>query len=434
MILVILAIIVLLVGVNTLYVAAEFAAISVRRNRIQQKAEEGNWLAARLLPFIENGPSLDRYVATSQIGITVSSLVLGAYGQAALAPVLTPYLQSFGGMQQAAAQSTAAVVVLAVLTIVHMILGELVPKSLALQFPTQIALGTVLPMQASTRLFSWFIVFLNGSGFAVLRLLGIGQSGHRHIHSPQEIEYLIAESREGGLLAADEHERLRKALRLGVTSVEEVMVPRTRIYAIAAGTSPTEVRRAVLESPYTRVPVYQGTIDQVIGYLHVQDVVRRSLGGDEGTPLRSVIFVPAGSKVDRVLERLRSERQHMALVSDEYGGTAGLVTVADILDEILGGVADEFKPAQAGPESLPDGRLRLPGSMRREEAAEWVGAEWEGESTTVAGLLMEHLGRLPQTGEKLLIDQVPVEVEAMKGRTVTSVLAWPIERTVEDDG
>jgi CBS domain containing-hemolysin-like protein len=432
MILFVLAVILLLVAVTTLYVAAEFAAVSVRRSRIQQRAEEGDRLAARLLHFIESGSALDRYVATSQVGITVSSLVLGAYGQASLAPRLTPYLSELGGMQEAAAQSTAAAVVLAGLTVLHMILGELVPKSLALQFPTRIALLTVLPMQVSMRVLSWFIAFLNGSGLAVLRALGIKESGHRHIHSPDEIEYLIAESREGGLLDPDEHDRLRKALRLGVTSVDEVMVPRTRIKAIPAGTPAEQVLQIALTSPYTRLPVYEGTIDHVVGYLHVQDMVRHELWKGE-VPLRPVMFVPEGTRVDRVLERLRSERQHMALVSDEYGGTAGLVTVGDILDEILGGVADEFKPAEAAPEQLSDGRLRLPGSMRREEAAVLVGAEWEGESATVGGLLMEHLGRLPHPGEKTVIEDVEVEVEAMHGRMLTSVLVRPLEKTEDGD-
>ena len=432
MILSVVVVILLLVGMTTLYVAAEFSAVSVRRSRIQQRAEEGNWLAQRMLPFIQDAASLDRYVATCQIGITISSLVLGAYGQARLAPLLVPYLERFGGMQGVAAQSTAAAVVLTALTVLAMILGELVPKSLALQFPTRLALFTVLPMEASAKLLSWFIGFLNGSGQAILRMLGISESGHRHIHAPDEIEYLIAESRDGGYLEPDEHDRLRKALRLGVTSVEQVMVPRTRIQAVAAGTPPEELVRIALASPYTRLPVYQDTLDQVVGYLHVQDIVRQEMGAGS-IALRPVLYVPEGLSVDRVLERLRAERQHMALVSDEYGGTAGLVTVGDILDEILGGVADEFKPAEAGPERLPDGRLRFPGSMRRDEAAMWVGAEWEGESSTVAGLLMEHLGRLPRAGEKLVIEDVPVEVEAMNGRMVTSVLAGPFAKPDDED-
>jgi putative hemolysin len=420
------AIILLLILINALYVAAEFGAVSVRRSRIQQKAEEGNALAARFLPYIADGHRLDRYIATCQIGITLSSLVLGAYGQTALAPMLTPLFQGWGGMEEIAAQSAAAGVILVALTAGQMILGELVPKSLALQFPTPVALYTVIPMQWSIRLLSWFIAVLNGSGMALLRLLGVPQSGHTHIHSPEEIEYLIAESREGGLLEPREHARLREALRLGVTTVREVMVPRTEILGIEMGTPFPEILRIASESPFTRLPVYEGTIDQIRGYLHVQDIARQALDGGREPPLHPVLFIPEELTLERVLERLRAERQHMGLVADEYGGIAGLVTLGDILDEIMGGVADEFKPVEAGAVRLPDGRVRLTGWLRLQDAAEFVGADWTGESATVGGFVMERLGRLPAVGDQLVIDRVPVQVELMDGRAVAALLVGPL--------
>ena len=423
----------LLILVNSLYVAAEFAAVSVRRSRVQQRADEGNWLAVRLLPYIADAERLDRYIATSQIGITIASLVLGAYGQARLAPVLTPLFQSWGGMQTVAAQSAAAGVVLMVLTAAHMILGELVPKSLALQFPTAVALSTLLPMQWSIRAFSWFIAVLNGSGLAILRVLGVRQGGHVHLHSPEEIEYLIAESQEGGLFEADEHARLRRALRLGALTVDEVMVPRTAIHGIASDTDFPGMLRIAAESPYTRLPVYEGTLDHIVGYVHVQDIARQALDGGRVPALRPVLFIPESLSLDRVLERFRAERQHMALISDEFGGTAGLVTVSDILEEILGGMADEYKPADPVPERLADGQLRLPGSLRLEEAAELLGADWEGESATLGGFLMERIERLPRVGDRFVIDSIPVQVERMMGRSVTSIIAVPPVRGEQPD-
>lgn len=425
--LMVIVVILLLILVNALYVAAEFAAVSVRRSRIQQRAEEGNWLARRLLPHIADPHRLDHYIAASQVGITISSLVLGAYGQAKLAPGLTPLFEGWGGLQAVAAQSTAAGVVLIMLTAAQMILGELVPKSLALQFPTQVALYTILPMQWSVRALSWFIGVLNGSGLAILRVLGVKHDGHVHVHSPEEIEYLIAESREGGLFEADEHARLRRALRMGTIAVSEVMVPRTEIVGIDVKSDFQEMLRIAGESPYTRLPVYQGSLDHIVGYLHVQDIARQVLDGGQKLPLRRVVFIPESLTLDRVLERLRSERQHMALVSDEFGGIAGLVSVSDILEEILGGMADEFKLSGPAPERLPDGRWRLPGSTRLEEAVQLLGTDWEGESATVAGFLMERIERLPRSGEEFVIDGVPVEVEHMSGRTVESILAQPVE-------
>ncbi|MDE2773705.1 MAG: hemolysin family protein [Gemmatimonadota bacterium] len=423
----VLAVILVLILVTALYVAAEFAAVSVRQSRIRQRAEEGDWLARRLLPHIDHPHRLDHYIATSQVGITVSSLVLGAYGQARLAPLLVPVFEGFQGMQVAASESAAAGVVLVALTAGHMILGELVPKSLALQFPTQVALYTLLPMQWSMRSLSWFIRVLNGSGLALLRVLGAKQQGQVHMHSPDEIEYLIAESREGGLLQADEHARLRRALRLGAMTVDEVMAPRTEILGIDSRSDLAEMLRIASESPYTRLPVYRETLDHIVGYVHVQDLAHSALMGSAMPALRSVLFIPHSLTLDRVLERLRAERQHMALVSDEFGGTAGLVTVSDILQQILGRVADEFKSADPQPERLPDGRLRLPGAVRLEEAAQLLDTEWAGSSATLAGFLMERIERLPRSGEEFVIDGVAVEVESMAGRTVVSVLAAPAQ-------
>jgi CBS domain containing-hemolysin-like protein len=221
----------LLILANALYVAAEFGAVSVRKSRVQQLAEEGHRIAKRMLPIVEDPEELDRYIAASQIGITLSSLVLGAYGQAQLAPMLVPLFSGLGEMQLAAAHSASAAVILIGLSIAQMILGELVPKSVALQFPEQTAFFTALPMSGSLRLFRPFIWLLNGSGLAILRLFGISHTG-RHVHSPEEIQLLIAESTEGGILAPEERRRLNRALELGARRARDVMVPAERIVSV----------------------------------------------------------------------------------------------------------------------------------------------------------------------------------------------------------
>ncbi|MBA2304298.1 MAG: HlyC/CorC family transporter, partial [Acidobacteria bacterium] len=259
------AIIVLLILLTALYVAAEFAAVGIRRSKLRRLAEDGNALAARLLPVVENPVELDRYIAVSQIGITLSSLILGAYGQAALAPVVAPVFQSLGGMDADAARSWAGVVVLLVLTVLAVIIGELVPKSIALQDPTRTALLTVLPMRWSQWLFSWSIAFLNGSGILLLRAMRVPATGHRHVHSPEEIELLIAESRDGGLLEPEEQVRLHRALRLGLRTAAQLMVPRERLASVDAGTPFPEVLRIVASSPYSRLPVYEGGPDNLLG-------------------------------------------------------------------------------------------------------------------------------------------------------------------------
>jgi putative hemolysin len=346
-------VILLLILVTALYVAAEFAAVGARRSRLRRLAEDGNTLAARILPVVEDAHELDRYIAVSQIGITLSSLILGAYGQAALGPRLAPLLEQLGGLDPDAAKSTAAVLILLVLTVLAMIVGELVPKSLALQNPTQTALATVLPMQWSLWLFSWTIDALNGSGALLLKLLRVPSTGHRHVHSPDEIELLIAESRDGGLLEPEEQIRLHRALRLGLRTASQLMVPRARLAGIDVATPLNDVPGLVAASPYSRLPVYRGDLDNVIGMLHTKDVVteyvnrmrRRSLG----SLLRPIVRVEHDMPADRLLAFLRERRTHQALVLDAGGRVAGLITLEDVLAELIGGVADEFKAPRRRP-------------------------------------------------------------------------------------
>lgn len=439
---VVIAVLVLLVLINALYVAAEFSAVSVRRTRLQQLAEEGDGLARRMLPVVMDGALLDRYVAACQIGITISSLVLGAYGQATLAVALVPVFERLGGMQVAAAQSVATVVVLIVLTVVQMVLGELVPKSIALQYPTPTSRYTVIPLEWSIRLMRWLIAILNGSGVFLLRIMGMPSSGHRHIHSATEIEYLIGESRDGGALRPAESTRLRQALRLGLRTAGELMVPRLRVVGVDADAPWPDVVELMKRSPYSRLPVYEGSLDHIIGLLHVRDVAHHLAHASvkpetADRPLRDlvhdVLIVPESMTADRVLERLRHERKAMAIVADEFGGTAGLITVGDMLDELLGETADEFKLGDVMPERLDDGRVRLSGTLRLDQAAPLVGVLWEADSYTVSGLVMDRLGRLPRPGDLLTVDGVEIEVERMRGRAVESLLVRPAVNESPDE-
>nr|MDQ3310060.1 hemolysin family protein [Gemmatimonadota bacterium] len=324
------AVIVVLIALTALYVAAEFAAVSVRRDKIRQKAEQGDVRAVRLLPVLDDSRLLDRYIAGCQVGITLTSLILGAFAQATLAVELRPLFERWGGLQGAAAQSTSTAVVLVVLTTLQMVLSELVPKSLALQMPTQTALWTVRPMRWSLFLFSGFIKVLNGFALLILRMLGAPQAGHRHIHSPQEIDLLIAESRDGGLLEPDEHRRLRRALQLGVRPARHLMVPRGQMAAVEIESRPAEVLRWVADTPFTRLPVYRGEIDNIIGTLHTKDLVLRYLeDGDRATiesVMRPALIVHESVTADRLLSLMRERGNRQAIVADEFGGVSGLVT------------------------------------------------------------------------------------------------------------
>lgn len=416
-----------LILVNAFYVAAEFAIVSVRRSRIQQEFDKGNIFARRLLPVLNDPLRLDRYVAACQIGITLSSLILGAYGQATLAEQISPFFASFAGLQEIAAHSTAVVVVLVVLTVLQLIIGELVPKSLALEYPTQLSLLTIIPLEWSVRLYSGFIWFLNGSSNQVLRWLKFDSIRHQHIHSAEEIGLLIAESRDGGLLEPVEHRRLSRALELGVQSVAEIMVPRERVQALECDASLEEVTRALSEKPFTRLPVYEKTLDQIIGVVHARDVALAVIDTGKVFALRDImrplLVVSASMTAEQLLVKMREEKRQIAVVKDSADRTVGLVGIADVLDEFIGDVVERGEGAGPRPERLADGRIRLPASLNVAEAALWTGMQWKGFSQTVGGRIIEELGYMPAPGERVYIEQMEVEIEKSSRRRIDSVLA-----------
>jgi CBS domain containing-hemolysin-like protein len=324
------------------------------------------------------------------------------------------------------AQSTSAGVVLLTLTVAQVVFAELIPKSLALQYPTQTSLYTLIPMLGSLWVYRPFIGFLNGTGLLILRLIGAPQQTHRHIHSPDEIELLIAESRDGGLLEPDEHRRLQRALRLNLRQARQLMVPRRRISALPVETPLNEAVSLVAQSPYSRVPVYRGSIDNIVGILRTKDLVRWFVDGKPGATLadliRPVPTVHESVTADRVLKDLRERRSHQALVVDEFGGTAGLLTLADVLTELLGHVGDEFGPGKPLSETLPDGRIRLPGEMGVEDAALLLRTTLETDATSVGGLVTEALGHIPGEHDTVVIGEFEFEVERVRDRTPLSIV------------
>ena len=320
-----------MIALNALYVAGEFAAVSTRRTRVRQMAESGNRPAIWMLNVLETPGGLDRYVAACQIGITLSSLLLGAYGQAAITPWLSGVIADVFGGSDAASIGAAATIVLVTLTSTQVVLGELLPKSVALQFPTPVALYTSIPMRGSLWVFRPLIALLNGSGLAVLRALRTPASGHHHVHSPGEIALLIADSRKGGLLSSEEQERFERALRLSVTPVRRIMVPRIDIVSVDEESTLHEVRERFSATEFTRMPVYRQSTDQIIGVIHAREVAREIARGNTQRRLheimRPIASVPESMRCERLVAELRRQRSEQAIVVDEHGGVAGLVTL-----------------------------------------------------------------------------------------------------------
>jgi len=421
----------LMVFFNGLYVAAEFATVSARRTRLIQMANSGNRLAQMLQPIIEDTKALDHYVAACQVGITLSSLILGAYGQSTIASTLAPMLADLGDLAQPAALSISVTAVLIILTTLQVVLGELFPKSVAILYPEKLALITAIPMKWSLTIFGPFIWLLNGSGNLVLKFLGAGQSdGHSHVHSPEEIELLVTESREGGLLHEQEQQLLRNAFRLKELVARQVMVPRTRLVAAPADSTVDHLIDVACQAGFSRILLYQSTIDDVIGFVHIKDLFRLRLRGTQepDEAIRETIFVPETLPIVDVWIQLNNHRQYIAIVIDEYGGVAGLITFEDVIEEIFGELQDEFDDEVPLISSDQHGRLHLRGDLLVTDVNEYLGLTLpDDEADTLGGLIFSELGRPPEEGDEVTVGMpgTVIRVETIEDRSITEVSLLP---------
>ena len=420
----------LLISANALYVAGEFASVSSRRARIVQMADEGNRLAKTVLPVLEDPHKLDNYIVASQVGITLSSIVLGIYGQQQIAPLIEPWLAALPlgwvtpGSGDVAAAGLAALLVLIVLTTLQVILGELVPKSVAIQYPERLALITALPMKWSADyILKPLIIVLNGSGALILKLLGATYSGgHAHVHSPEEIIILVKESHRGGVLDAKERQLLGNLFRASTKQAEEVAIPRNRIVAVDANEPVFRVLKLAADSAYTRIPVFENNIDNIIGFVHLRDLFclyREDEEADLRTILRSAPFVPETLPVADVWNRLNETQSYLAIVLDEYGGTHGLITREDLIEEVFGEVQDEFDHERALIEASGDGQFVVRGDMSINDLNDLLDLKLPHEiANTIGGLVVEELGRMPTVGDSVKVGNVCIRVEAMENLAV----------------
>jgi len=416
-----------MVFANALYVTAEFAAVSARKTRLSQMAGTGNRLASILLPYVEDHKALDHYIAACQIGITLSSLVLGAYGQSTVATLLAPILVNLGNLAEPLAFSISATGVLILLTILQVVLGELFPKSVALQYPERLALATVLPMKWSLFIFRPFIWLLNGSGNLILKLLKIEQTtDHTHFHSPEEIELLVKESYQGGLLDEEAQQMLRNTFRLRELTARQVMIPRTRMVAAPLESNATELMELACQAGLSRIPLYRSTIDDIVGFVHIKDLFRLHLQGqqDPSQVVRELIHIPETLPIAELWNTLNNKGQYIAIVFGEFGGTEGLISLEDLIEEIFGELQDEFDDELPLIASDRKGRVYLRGDLLVTDVNEYLNLNLsERAADTLGGLLFSELGRLPKVGDEIKIGTpgTPVRVEAMKGRSVTEV-------------
>lgn len=426
--LVILTVIVALLLINALYVAAEFATLSSRRARLAQMAEEGNPLAGLILPIVEDPRRLDATIAACQLGITLSSLVLGFYAQAELSPIVAPWLEQLGISSGATALSLAATVVLVTLTGFQVIIGELVPKNIAVQYPERLAMLTAAPMRWSLFIFQPLIWLFNGSSQLLLRLFGIEPvREHVHIHSAEEIAILVEESGAGGLLARQERRLIENTLWMRRSSVRQLMVPRTRVLAASADTPCDQLFSLLANSYFSRLPLYDGSIDNIVGVVHLKDLLCLRARGEMSSAnvrqeMAPALFIPESMPADVAFGLLQHKRYHVAIVLDEFGGTAGIITLEDLIEEIFGEVQDEFDQEVPLFRVLPGNRVLVRWDWLVEDLNELLDLRLPSEAAdTIGGLVLSQLAHVPEVGEIVEIAGASLRVERVEGKGVAAV-------------
>lgn len=417
-----------LIVLNGVFVAAEFAIVGAPRAAIDARAAQGDRLALLVQSVLRDPRRQDRYIATAQLGITVASLGLGMYGEHVLADGLYGLLGRAGLPAWLVSHAVASVGAVAILTYFHIVVGEMIPKSLALQQAERLSLWITPPMLWIKNALFPFVVVLNGIGNWLLKAFGVNrqvQSGEQY-YTPEELQLIVQESEELGALRAESGQMLQELFEFGELTAGEVMVPRVRISGIPMGAPPERIREILSASPHTRYPIYENDLDHIAGIIHIKDLLRLLLADATITAsqVRPVPVVPETAALDTVLTVMRVERTQMAVVIDEHGGTAGVVTLEDLFEEVVGEI-DE------GPAGAPhvyrdrEGKLRVPGTMRVDEVGQQFDLDLEHEEVdSVSGLILTLLGRPAIVGDRTRYGRLELEVTAVKGHGVAEAAVW----------
>lgn len=413
---------------NGLFVAAEFSLIGAPRTAIARRAGQGDRLSRRLLSILGSPEQQDRYIATSQIGITVASLGLGMYGEHLLADMLRPHL---GYVPVLGAAALSGALTLGFLTLVHIIFGEMAPKSVALQHAEPVARLAYWPMRVTLIVMYPFVRILSGVARGCLRLLGVRRQDNtrEQSYTPEELQLIVEESEQSGAIRGESGRLFRELFEFGDLTAGEVMMPRVRVVGLPLGAKPDEIRKLIASKRHTRYPVYDGDLDHIVGVVHAKDLLRLLIAGQPvtATDVRLMPPVPETAALDDVLTTMQRAAVHMAIVIDEHGGTAGLVSLEDLFEEVVGDI-DAGTTGSAGLTPLPDGSVEVAGTLRLDELGQHfdIGLEHE-EVDSVSGLVLARLGRPPAVGDIVEYGRLRLQVIRLNGLGAGEVRAWLVD-------
>jgi CBS domain containing-hemolysin-like protein len=424
--------VVVLVLANAFFVAAEFALVGARKTRLDEMAKAGDGKARLARRALQ---SLDRYISATQLGITLASLGLGWIGEPALAHLIEGAFAWLPAPAAAiATHAVASVIAFIIITVLHIIIGELVPKALALLYPEEISSWVSAPLIGFAWVMSLPIAVLNGTANRLLRLMKIDPPGEtERLHSPEEIRMLVEQSTEGGSLLQQDARLLEGVFEFSEKTAQEVMTPRTQMVALEADLPVERAADVVAEAGRSRYPVFTDSLDDIVGVVHAKDILaamRAHPGRRVREIMRPPLFVPGTRQVEDVLADMKRLKTHLAVVLDEYGGTAGLVTMEDLLEEIVGPIYDEYDPQEA--RVRPAGAPLLDGAMPISDFNSEYGENLDDtDYTTIGGYVFGQLGRLPRPGDRVRAGSHTLEVVEMEGRRVKSLRLHPAEPDTE---
>ena len=426
-----------LILLNGIFVAAEFAIVGAPRAAIDARAARHHRLARLVQGVLRDPKKQDRYIATAQIGITVASLGLGMYGEHVLAERIMHVLGGSSLAEWLTAHGFASVAAVAILTYFHIVLGEMLPKSVALQAAEHMALWITPPMLWIETLLFPFVVSLNALGNLVLRLGGISRQAQNadQYYTAEELQLVVQESEEQGALRADAGQMLQELFEFGDLTAGEVMVPRVRVSGIPVGAGPDDLRAILGRAPHTRYPIFEGDLDHILGTYHIKDLLRLLLSGQRVTAegARQAPVVPETAPLDSLLSTMRRDRAQFAIVIDEHGGTAGVVTLEDVFEEVVGEI-DEGPVSLSRPRRDASGRVRVRGTMRLDELGQLFDLDLSHEDVdSVSGLVLTLLGRPPKVGDSVRYERLQLDVTAVKGHGVDEAAVQLIPSSADVD-
>ena len=424
-----------LVLTNGFMVAAEFALVGARRSKLEQMVEEGDRASKDVLVALSQ---LDRYISGTQLGITISSLALGWIGEPALATLVDRVFVAAGFELAPGAEHLYASIVTAfiIITFLHIVLGELAPKSLALTAPEKVSRFVAKPLMWFSHIMSPFIWLLNGTANRLLRVFGVQPiSEMHHVHSPEELRLLVIQAHAHGQLDASDSAMLAGVFDFHQKTARDVMLPRTRVVALPLNATEEEVWKVLRSERYSRYPVYRETLDDIVGVFLAKDLWLHSGGQPFSlrTFVREALYIPHTRPAEMVLDDLRKTRAHLAVVLDEYGGTAGIVTLEDLVEEIVGDIADEYDIIARESVAVGD-VLELAGTISLVDVrSDHDIPVPEGPWSTLGGYVFSRLGRVPKLGDRVTYPGGELEVIAVDGRRVAGVRVHRMEPAEESD-